>query len=180
MKRLGLALALLWLAPTAFAQDAGHATEFKGALPDTGGVDPKKDPRVVEITSTLACNCGTCPHEPLNVCNCGTATRLRAEIAAGISRGETKDVILAALIAAHGETILPTPPLRGLALVAYLGPFIAIVGVGFWIGLVMRRWSKKAGLRRPEPGTNGGGSAEKDPYLAAVEAELRADPGDRR
>ncbi len=176
MTRLSRALAVVALCAMpslSLAQD--HASKFSGPMPDTGGIDAKFDPRVVEITRGLACNCGTCPHEPVNTCTCGTAARLRADVASMVSKGQEKDAIVAAMVSRYSETILPKPPFKGLALVAYLGPFAAIFAVGTWLWFTIRRLSRKAAATaaaaRPGPGSPAAPAAD-DPYLAAIDREL--------
>ncbi len=164
---------LLLLPSVASAQD--HESKFSGAMPDTGGVDAKFDPRVVEITRGLACNCGTCPHEPVSTCTCGTAARLRADVAGMVSKGQEKDAIVTAMVAKYSETILPKPPFEGLALVAYLGPFLAIAGVGTWLWFTIRRMSRKAATTAATAAIKTGSAAPPaadDPYLAAIDREL--------
>ena len=167
MKKLLVAL-MLFSAP-ALAQD--HSSPFQGPLPDFGNVDPKSDPRVVEITSKLGCNCGTCPHEPVDKCTCSYATRLRAEAAAGVYQGKSKEEIVAAMVTKFGETILPRPPFSGLNLVAYLGPFVVIAAVAVWLGFLMRTWKQRAAAKTAQAKPSA--PAADDPYLAAVDAELK-------
>lgn len=171
--RLAAMIAMLAMPSASFAQD--HASKFNGPMPDTGGIDPKSDPRVVEITKDLACNCGTCPHEPVNVCTCGTAARLRADVAGFVSKGNDKDEVVALMVAKYSETILPKPPFRGLALVAYLGPFAAIALVGTWLWFTIRRLSRKAATAAASAASTGpkpSAPAQDDPYLAAIDREL--------
>ncbi len=162
-----LAVAAVLPAPAA-AQD--HPS-YGGAMPDTGGVDPRTDPRVLEVTRGLACNCGTCPHEPVNTCTCGTAARLRAEVAAFVSQGKVREQIVAAMVDRYTEAILPRPPFAGFNLLAYLGPFAAIAVAVFALQRSIVRWRDRATATAgstPPPAT----AAAPDPYLEAVEAEL--------
>lgn len=179
MRRLSRALALVALCAmppalpsVASAQD--HESKFGGPMPDTGGIDAKFDPRVVEITRGLACNCGTCPHEPVNTCTCGTAARLRADVASMVSKGKNKDEVVALMVAKYSETILPKPPFKGLALLAYLGPFAAIFAVGTWLWFTIRRLTRKAATAAAAVHTPGSPAAPAadDPYLAAIDREL--------
>jgi cytochrome c-type biogenesis protein CcmH len=169
-RRLLLALPLLLLAAPAVRAD-DMAGAYRGAMPDTGGIDPMNDPRVVKITSRLACDCGTCPHRPANECECSTAQRIRALTANKISKGMTgDDAIIASLVDELGETILPRPPFSGFNLVAYLGPFVAIGTIGLLLWRAIGRWQDKAS---PEPAAKPKTPATDDPYLAQVDAELK-------
>lgn len=175
MKRRAFLVSALSLAPALAVAQSDHATySGKRELPDTGGIDPKTDPRVVAVTSTLACNCGTCPHEPVNVCTCGVAARMRAEVAAMISQGKDGPTARAQMIADYGYGIVAAPPFSGINLIAWIGPFvlIGIVAVVLWAKLA--DWKKRASTKldaaspeaKPETG------APADPYLARIEAEL--------
>ena len=178
MRRRALfAAPLLLLAATARAQTEMN-DPFKGPLPDTKGVryelGPDLDERVVDIAKDLGCICGTCPHEPVSTCTCGTANRIRAQIALGISQNKDKGAILGMLTDRFGDTIIPKPPFTGLNLVAWLGPFVAMAVAVYWIrAIALKRWKAQSEQRTaamPPPKTG----AEPDPYLAAVEAELKA------
>lgn len=154
---------------------------FKGPIPDTGGVvydlGPDLDPRVIDITKDLGCICGTCPHEPVSTCTCGTARRIRAQVALGISKNQPTNVILADVVDKFGEQVLPKPPFSGFNLVAWLGPFVVIIGAGIWLLGRLRDWQKKSPALAAA-GAAGGSvavkrdTADADPYLAAVDAEL--------
>lgn len=174
-RRLFLVSALA-LAPAAALAQSEHATySGKRALPDTGGIDPKTDPRVVAVTSTLACNCGTCPHEPVNVCTCAVATRMRAEVAAMISKGKDGPVARAQMIADYGYGIVAAPPFAGINLIAWIGPFvlIGVVAVVLWAKLA--DWKKTSASKTDAAVKDGNpsSSAPSDPYLARIEAELQ-------
>ena len=179
-RRAFLAAPLLLVALPALGQTEMD-DPFKGALPDTKGVKyelgPDLDTRVVDIAKDLGCICGTCPHEPVSSCTCSTAKRIRAEIALGISQNKDKDAILGMVVNRFGETVLPKPPFSGLNLVAWLGPFVVMGGAAFWIrGIALKKWQAKAAQKQaaaPAPAKD----AEPDPYLAAVDAEIRARGG---
>ena len=166
-------------APPAHAQE-GHVSYSGAPIPDTGGIDPKTDERVKAVTSGLACNCGTCPHEPVSTCTCGTAARLRAEVAAFISQGKTGDEARAAMIEKHGYEIVAKPPFGGLNLIAWIGPFVLIAAVGTFLFFRLKAWTRAAAGKQPAPAAASasgeaaaGEGAPADPYLARIDAELR-------
>jgi cytochrome c-type biogenesis protein CcmH len=177
MRRRFLA-SLIVLAPVvAFAQSE-HANYSGAKMPDTGGIDPRNDERVTRVTSTLSCNCGTCPHEPVSTCTCGTAARLRAEVAAFISKGKSSEEARVAMIDQYGYDIVPKPPFGGLNLIAWIGPFILIAIVGtmitMWLLGGSRRQQKAAAAAGAKAGSGPSPDAAADPYLARIEAELKA------
>jgi cytochrome c-type biogenesis protein CcmH len=74
------------------------------------------------------------------------AQQMRQEIAQKLRAGESADQIRAGFVAAYGDSVLMTPPKRGLAGAAYHLPLI-IMAVGLLVAfMVVRRW-----LRKPEP-----------------------------
>lgn len=176
MKRrafLGFLLVLGLAAPVAAQTEM--TDPFKGPLPDTNGVEyklgPNLDPRVIDFSKDLGCICGTCPHEPVSTCTCGTAERIRAQVALGISQNKDHDAILGMLVERFGESIIPKPPFSGFNLIAWLGPFALMIGAVVWLRLVaLKRWqaqgAKAAAAQKPAPAS--------DPYMAAVDAEMKA------
>lgn len=169
---LGAALALV---PTvALAQD--HPDYSGEKMPDTGGIDPKSDPRVKAVTAELACNCGTCPHEPVSTCTCGTAARMRAEVASFVAQGMDSAQARAAMIEKHGYEIVAAPPFGGLNLLAWIGPFVVIGAVGGVLWLKLGEW-KKAALVKEAERKSAPSDAPKDPYLARIEAEIERGGG---
>ena len=151
-----------------------HAEEANSTLV----VDAEKDDRVLSVASQLVCDCGTCPHEPLDRCRCGTAQRHRREIGQLLSAGLAPAGVISAMIEKHGNGIVATPPKHGLGLVVWVTPLaVALLGLGF-VGLVVRRWFFRAHPRggegnddeSGESATAEGGSAQD--YMKKVEEEL--------
>lgn len=160
----------LAIAPAvALAQD--HPDYSGEKMPDTGGIDPKSDKRVRAVTADLACNCGTCPHEPVSTCTCGTAARLRAEVASFISKGMDTSQARAAMIEKHGYEIVSKPPFAGLNLLAWIGPFLAIIAVACVLWFKLSGWKQVAKAKEAERKPVAP-DAPKDPYLARIEAEI--------
>jgi len=169
---LGAALGASAMLPgIALAQE--HPDYSGEKMPDTGDIDPKSDPRVRAVTADLACNCGTCPHEPVSTCTCGTAARLRAEVASFISKGMDGSQARAAMIEKHGYEIVAKPPFSGLNLLAWIGPFVGIAAVGGVLWFKLGDWTKAAATSAEKTDKkNEPSDAAKDPYLARIEAEM--------
>ena len=68
---------------------------------------------------------------------------IRARIAAGDSKHEIKD----ALVAQFGSEVLAKPPGGGFGLLAWLLPLAAVVGGALAAALLIRAWSR----RQPPP-----------------------------
>jgi cytochrome c-type biogenesis protein CcmH len=70
----------------------------------------------------------------------GLAQRMRGTIVHGLRAGESPDQIRAGFVRAYGEWVLLEPPKRGLTLLAWVVPLVAlIVGVAGAALLVARR-----------------------------------------
>jgi cytochrome c-type biogenesis protein CcmH len=71
---------------------------------------------------------------------------IRARIAAGDSKNEIKD----RLVAEYGPQILAAPPAKGFNLLAWLLPFVALLGGALVLALLAWHWSRNR--ERPPPG----------------------------
>jgi len=93
------------------------------------------------VTEKIICECG-CSNLTIKNCTCGKADRVRADVAARLSRGQTPDEVLKAYVDEYGEQILAAPTSRGFNLVGWVLPFAAgFVGAGLLI-VVLRRWAR--------------------------------------
>jgi cytochrome c-type biogenesis protein CcmH len=70
---------------------------------------------------------------------------IRVRIAAGDSEREIKD----ALVAEFGPGVLAEPPEGGFGLLAWLLPLTALAGGAIAVGLLIRRWSRRAAPSEP-------------------------------
>jgi len=69
------------------------------------------------------------------------ARRIKALIAARIAAGDSKNEIKDVLVAEYGPSILAAPSKKGFNLLAWLLPFVALFGGGLVLGLLAWRWS---------------------------------------
>jgi cytochrome c-type biogenesis protein CcmH len=104
---------------------------------------------------TCQCGCGLTVHT-CNPLQCSFAVPVRADIAKSLAAGESADAIIERYTAEYGEKVLSSPIPRGFNLVAWFGPYVALLISGTLIVLAIRRWSPKSG----SSGTNGNGSEE--------------------
>ncbi|MBI4481979.1 MAG: cytochrome c-type biogenesis protein CcmH [Acidobacteria bacterium] len=88
-------------------------------------------PTIQEVTENLICDCGTCPHMPVSLCQCGHADGVRAEVQALLAQGKTKDEILKSFVGRYGERILSMPGKKGFQLTAWVLPFLALAAGGW-------------------------------------------------
>jgi cytochrome c-type biogenesis protein CcmH len=67
---------------------------------------------------------------------------MRNELAAGIQRGDSDDLVLQAFVQKYGATILAAPTTTGFNRVAWVMPYLALaVGLSLAIFFI-RRWGK--------------------------------------
>ena len=123
------------------------------------------------IAEELLCHCG-CARQTIRGCTCGVAFGLREQFEARLKAGEPADSIIAAYIAEHGEQARNAPPKKGLNLLAWFGPGIAIILAGAATIVVLLIWvarGRKAGppVEAPAP------SAEDQAARQRIERELR-------
>jgi cytochrome c-type biogenesis protein CcmH len=76
------------------------------------------------------------------------ARRIEALISARIAAGDSKNEIKDVLVAEYGPSILAAPPKKGFNLLAWLLPFVALFGGGLVLGFLAWRWSH---TREPGP-----------------------------
>ncbi len=144
MSGLVLALLVLLAAPVAGQEEqacVGETPAHEGA-----GPAPFVRADVRELASVLTCYCG-CPHLQVSQCFCGTADKIRADLARRLDSGEAPEAIIAAYVAEHGAGVLAVPPRRGFHWIIWLGPPALLIAGAVGVFLVGRRWSRR---RTPE------------------------------
>ncbi|MFL6300308.1 MAG: cytochrome c-type biogenesis protein CcmH [Terriglobales bacterium] len=118
------------------------------ALPLTGaGAD-----RFGTLGHRLMCSCGC--GQVLLECNhvgCPRSDGMRTELAAGIDRGDSDDLVLQSFVQKYGATILAAPTATGFNRIAWIMPFVALAfGLAVAIFFI-RRWGKQRSLAIPTP-----------------------------
>jgi cytochrome c-type biogenesis protein CcmH len=87
--------------------------------------------------------CPVCEGQTVADSNAGLAQDMRAVIRTKLQAGETEQQVLDHFVQSYGESILAEPPKRGLGLVAWIGPMLAM-GIGAAIlGLLAAQWARK-------------------------------------
>ncbi|HEU0303964.1 MAG TPA: cytochrome c-type biogenesis protein [Gaiellaceae bacterium] len=88
--------------------------------------------------------CPSC-HTTLDQSSSPVADRMRTFIRARIAAGDTKSEIKDKLVADFGEQVLASPPKRGFNLLAWvLPPVVTAIGAAILAGLAIR-WSRRRG-----------------------------------
>src|SRR5262245_37430797 len=90
----------------------------------------------------LMCFCG-CADLTIRTCSCGTAARVKDDIASRLASGATVDQVIEAYVAQHGEQIRSAPTKQGFNLLAWVVPFAAILAAGGLIVALVRRWQAR-------------------------------------
>lgn len=74
---------------------------------------------------------------------------MRNELAAGIQRGDSDDLVLQGFVQKYGATILAAPTTTGFNRIAWVMPFLAL-GIGLSLAIFfIRRWGKMRAAASP-------------------------------
>jgi cytochrome c-type biogenesis protein CcmH/NrfF len=100
--------------------------------------------RIDRLGHQLMCVCGC--NQVLLECNhvgCSYSTRMRDELTASVTRGDTDNGVLQSFIQTYGTTVLTVPTNRGFNKVAWIMPYLAlIIGIAFVVFIVLA-WKKR-------------------------------------
>jgi cytochrome c-type biogenesis protein CcmH len=119
--------------------------------------------------------CPVCDNVPLDVCPTKACEQWRGTIREKLALGWDEDQIKQYFVAQYGDSVLATPPARGLNWLVYILPPAAIlIGAGVLFS-AFRSWSRGTENANPP------GEIQKemidDPYVARLEEELRKREG---
>jgi len=125
---------------------------FLGASGDEG--------RFSDLGHKLMCTCGC--NQVLLECNhvgCTSSTRMRDELAASVSRGDSDNLTLQAFVQKYGPTVLIAPTTTGFNRVAWVVPYL-VLGLGLvTVVLTVRAWRQRP-LLLPENAVSPASGAE--------------------
>jgi cytochrome c-type biogenesis protein CcmH len=100
-----------------------------------------EDARFQNLGHHMMCMCGC--SQILLECNhvgCQYSDRMRVELAAALDRGDNDDLTLQTFVQKYGTTVVAAPSTKGFGRVAWIMPFIALVGGTAMVVLVVRAW----------------------------------------
>jgi cytochrome c-type biogenesis protein CcmH len=144
------------------------ATAFMGILalasPALAESEPYAEEDYREVVDQLGCI--QCNMRPLFGCETPTCLDSKALIRQKLAAGESPDDIVQFFVDRYGDSILLNPPARGLNLLIWVLPAVALLAGAFGIGRVIGR------RRTPTRATYV--SSIDDEYESRVEEELRA------
>lgn len=101
--------------------------------------------RIDRLGHQMNCICGGC-NQILLECNhvgCGYSSRMRQELTAAVTRGDSDNDVLQWFIQTYGTTVLAVPTNTGFNRVAWIMPYLALVlGIAVVV-LILRIWKKR-------------------------------------
>ena len=124
----------------------------------------------------LLCDCGTCPHEPLETCTCGWAHQARGWARGELAAGTAIPDIVDKYAKLHGSDSVVVQADSGMNRVIWAVPFALAIGGGGLVWQLSKRW-KKAGDEAEDKAedriTEELESDSRDDYDDKLDAELR-------
>jgi len=97
-----------------------------------------------QLRREMGCVCGTCAHEPLTKCTCGTAQHMRDQLHEQVMTGKSHDEIVQALVGIYGgEQFLMQPIDRGFNRLAWLFPYLLAATAVVVVGFAAVKWSRR-------------------------------------
>jgi cytochrome c-type biogenesis protein CcmH/NrfF len=139
--------------------------------------------RIDRLGHQMMCVCGC--NQILLECNhvgCSYSTRMRDELTASVTRGDSDNGVLQWFIQTYGTTVLSVPTNRGFNRIAWIMPYLALVmGIGTVV-LIAGAWRKRPpGSSGPPAGGNssgqgprsGGSSSSSDSELDRFREQAR-------
>jgi cytochrome c-type biogenesis protein CcmH/NrfF len=139
----------------------------------------QETPRAKALSKRVLCMCGGC-EDSAGLCNhpggtfsgpCETARGMQKDLDAHVTRGESDDQILQAMVEQYGPTVLIEPPKRGFDLLAWIMPIVVPLIALVLVWEVVRRWRHKATL------APAGGPQVSAEFLARAQREANREPG---
>lgn len=153
---LAVALALgVWLAGLANAQPAMAQSP-----------DPLLDDRVHDLAKLM--NCPTCAGRNLADCPTDTCKQWKDEIRSQLQAGRSDEEVLNYFKTRFGPTVMQEPPREGALLVVWIAPVVAMVGLA-----AAGVWAARRAAARRSPSAAQPATAHDDPYVAALEEQVR-------
>ena len=113
------------------------------------------DDEALEIGKML--QCPICQNLPVAFSPSQLAGQMREVIRKKLEAGESREQIIQYFVDRYGESILMEPPKSGFNLVAWGGPFLAVLVGAAGVYLLLRRWT-----RTPAPVLPHGGASRSE------------------
>lgn len=172
MNHLVLRWRSLWLLAALLALTAPLAPPLAAQEPTRTVSDDEVNKIAKEVY------CPVCESTPLDVCETQACADWRELIRTKLAAGETPQEIFAYFAEQYGDRVLATPPARGLSLLLWIWPFVALIGGAAIFGrymLNMRRAAAESKGAMPETAVAHPVPPAKDPYVTRIEQELKGE-----
>jgi cytochrome c-type biogenesis protein CcmH len=127
--------------------------------------------RFDKLGHQMMCRCGC--NQILLECNhvgCQYSETMRAELMAGLDRGDSDDLVLQGFVQKYGMTVLAAPTTTGFNRVAWVMPFLVLTVGLLLVVVVVRAWKSRALL--PAAEKRSAGEIEAYRRRARQETEL--------
>ncbi len=119
--------------------------------------------------------CPVCENTPLDVCGTTACAQWRELIRQKLAAGWSEQAIKDYFVQQYGARVLGSPPLKGLNVLVYIIPPLAIIGGVYILYRAYRSW-KRPVQPAPIASTNEAPpvpSAAQDEYIKRLEEEVR-------
>ncbi|HVY54389.1 MAG TPA: cytochrome c-type biogenesis protein [Thermodesulfobacteriota bacterium] len=129
--------------------------------------DQSLDDRVNEIAHSLMCP--VCQGQSVAESNSNLAQDMRQIIRKQLEEGKSRDEVIAYFVNRYGETILASPPPKGVNWLLWVMPALAIVFGGLGIGIYLHKTGKggrSAAAKTEKPVTD-------SDYMTRLDEELK-------
>ncbi len=147
---LGLLVgALLVLSTLAWPQTHADAQAVQLTLTTIVPIESITDDQVNEVAKELFCP--VCENIPLDTCATQACEQWREEIRVMLAAGWTKEQIKEDFALRFGDRVLNEPPPRGLHLLAYVVPPLALAAGVYIMFRSFRSWQAAETEETPEP-----------------------------
>ncbi|MFC4452205.1 cytochrome c-type biogenesis protein [Deinococcus sonorensis] len=128
-------------------------------------LSPAQEAQAQQIGRTI--RCPVCQGLPITESTSDLSHQMMRELRSQVQQGRGADQIIQYFAARYGDTVLLNPPRRGINLLLWLAPLLALLLGGLWLLSYLRR---PAGAAAPLPSTPGPDPDDEDPYLRQVRA----------
>lgn len=148
------------------AQEAPPATSAARTTAQAGERPELSDPREAGLDAEAAAvasqlRCPVCRNQSVLESNADLSREMQALVRERLAAGETPDEVKAYFVSRYGEWILLKPQARGVNLLVYLLPFLALASGAIVVRRLLRRWAKASGdASDPLPGARKGIAAD--------------------
>lgn len=170
------ALLLLVAAGTAPAAARTSAAAQAPAAAQEGTEAPPAGAELDDLTARVAnqLRCPVCRNQSVLESSSTLAREMQAEIRRRLARGETPEEVKAYFVSRYGEWILLQPPAKGINLLVYVLPVLALLVGGYVVFRLVRSWTGRTPAGEAAGGADAGArSAGPDADELSPEEERR-------